>query len=148
MVGGEGSSALEALTASTASLSLDIDSSLPTWFKAEAFASEEFNAVQYVADLKRYVSVFLVPAAAAAAARQPNARPPPTLPALSPVLQVPLETLKSELHAHLGALQNKLVEVGAAPCAAPCNSCNPAVCLRGQGSVLAPQRPYPTPPPP
>lgn len=27
-------------------------------------------------------------------------------------MQVPLETLSSELHAHLGALKNKLVEVG------------------------------------
>lgn len=41
-------------------------------------------------------------------------------------LQVPLETLSSELHSHLDALKNKLVEVGAALAGPPSCARRPA----------------------
>lgn len=49
--------------------------------------------------------------AAAAARHLPPSRPQPNAFPPAVLLQVPLETLSSELQSHLGALKNKLVEV-------------------------------------
>lgn len=110
----DGGVAVEAATAQAASLSL-ADSSLPLWFKPELFVGPEFNPVAYVADLKRYVS-----ACGRGCVRSDGGGGQPLVTKQAPdflaccALQVPLETLSSELHSHLDALKNKLVEVGAA----------------------------------
>jgi hypothetical protein len=105
----------EGAASALASLSL-ADSSLPLWFKPELFLAPEFSPAAYVADLKRYVrrqGCWASGGGSGDDQRRRRAAPwrrqPP---ALAP-LQVPLETLSTELDAHLGALKNKLVEVGA-----------------------------------
>lgn len=117
------SAGVEAVTSQVASLTLD--SSLPLWFKPELFTEPEFSPVAYVSDLRRYVRTIRMNAAGG-----PPCQMPVTLPTTLPTptdcrqlsrVQVPLETLSSELESHLGALKNKLVEVpGPAAAAAVC----------------------------
>jgi len=71
---------------------------VPLWFKVEAFTAPEFDADEYVRDLRRYV-------------RAP--RPGDALATLTnrlagrPATQVPLETLRAELDKHLTTLKNE-----------------------------------------
>ena len=80
------------------------------WFKPERFLEPNFNAEQYVADARRYVSSLLLWGSSSA---YPQAGCAELFPyCMMPIdLQVPLDTLAAELQGHLDTLRNRLVEV-------------------------------------
>ena len=98
------------------------------WFDSEKFLDPGFNAEQYVADLRRYVSLPGIRCYACIYANDIEHRPKKAFPCLmetpriallecisilrSPdAEQVPLETLSSELDAYRSVLKSRLLEV-------------------------------------
>ena len=92
----------------------NLDERLLSWFNAEHFVDPEFDADKYVGDLRRYVRApqrqrihciaLQKSFTGAHGASVCNLLDPP-------VVQVPLDTLKTELDKHLAFLKNRLVEV-------------------------------------
>jgi hypothetical protein len=97
----------------------DGDLAVPLWFKVEAFTAPEFDADEYVRDLRRYVRAPR-PASRANAVHRNSHRPAGRRPP-----QVPLETLRAELDKHLTTLKNE------ARAASPLRRCSArrAACL-------------------
>jgi hypothetical protein len=93
----------------------------PHWFRPEAFLSPDFDATAFIADLRRYVSadrtdqhcaIMTAPLALHQAKRcQACWRLQARDLDLRPCVQVPLETLSSELENHLATLKLKVGSV-------------------------------------
>jgi COG (conserved oligomeric Golgi) complex component, COG2 len=90
----------------------------PHWFRPKAFLSPDFDATAFIADLRRYVSADCTdqhchrdcPACSAPGEALPSLRynRRQTDVDLRPCVQVPLETLSSELENHLATLKLKV----------------------------------------
>lgn len=76
-----------------------LDGNAPLWFKPERFLDTEFDPHAYINDLKRYVR-FSMPISSKLSHSHEF---------LS--LQVPLDTLRGELQAHLDVMHKRLIEV-------------------------------------
>lgn len=99
-------------SSSASAVALESDKTLPSWFKPARFLHADFDAEAYVSDLRRFVSNSLL-------ALERAAMPTCTDFCLDPefcvtsrsLVQVPLETLSSQLQTYLTVLKGKLVEV-------------------------------------
>lgn len=88
------------------SITLNSESTLPSWFKPARFLDDTFDAESYVTDLRRFVSPTCGTLAHSTGAALTAARFNLFL-----CCQVPLEALSSQLQAYLKVLNGKLVEV-------------------------------------